>query len=219
MKTFPLITVTCLAVGSFPSVSSAQQAAPPAAPPAGQVSDEQPRTLLSGQLTHGGFGGPMMAYTRINGDDALVMGGRGGWLINHRLVIGGGGWGVTNRVSVPAGAIADPKDYQLTFGYGGLWTEYVVAPSRLVHGSVGTLIGAGGLGYHRFRNGDSHADMESDAVFVLEPTVGAELNLISFMRLALFASYRLVRGVDLAELDGGDLSGFAGGAMLKFGKF
>jgi hypothetical protein len=204
MKTFTMVAIGVLALAQA-SVARAQ--------------DEQPQTLVDGPVTHGGFGGPTMAYTRVNGEDALIMGGRGGWLINHRLVVGGGGWGVTNRVSVPAGAIANPGDHQLTFGYGGFWTEYIVAPSRLVHGSIGTLIGAGGLTYHRFRGGDSTRDMESDVVFVLEPVAAVELNVVRFMRLALFGSYRLVRGAELAALENSDVSGFAAGAMLKFGKF
>jgi hypothetical protein len=195
---------------------------PPPANGAFAASGEKPvETLLAGPVTHGGFGGPLLGYTRLNGADAVMVGGRGGWLINHRLVIGGGGWGVASRVPVPAGATANEADHQLVLGYGGFWTEYIVAPGRLLHGSVAVLVGAGGLTYTRFRGptGVEDRETESDPIFVLEPSVNAELNLTGFMRLAMFVGYRAVSGVDLTGLSTRDVAGFVGGAMLKFGVF
>jgi hypothetical protein len=149
------LSLTLLALSGAAQAQTNPSISPAVTPSSIRAESEPPaETLLSGPFTSGGFGGPMLAYTRIRGDAAVLVGGRGGWLINHRLVIGGGGWGVANRVSVPAGATAADADHQLTVGYGGFWTEYVVAPGRLVHGSVGLLIGAGGLSYTRFRGGD-----------------------------------------------------------------
>ncbi|HEY0705865.1 MAG TPA: hypothetical protein VGG33_03665 [Polyangia bacterium] len=181
------------------------------------TTEEMP-TLIAGPITHGGFGGPMVGYTRVNGEDAVAVGARGGWLINHRLVIGGGGWGIANDLAVPKGAATDPRQQRLTFGYGGFWTEYIFTPMRLVHGSIGALIGGGGLTYQQ-DDTDDKAGSASDAVFVVEPNVTVELNVIKAMRLALFTSYRIVRDVDLAGLDSGAVSGFSGGMMLKFGVF
>ena len=199
-------------------VSTTALAQAPAAPVPAPTPSGADETLLAGPITHGGFGGPMVAYTRLNGEDAVLVGGRGGWLINHRLLIGGGGWGIANRISVPAGAIASEAEHRLTFGYGGFWTEYIVQPSRLVHGSVGLLIGGGELQYARV-HGDSMTAVVSDPVFVMEPSLNAEVNLASFVRLTLSAGYRFVAGVDLNGLDAGDVAGFVGGAMLKFGSF
>jgi hypothetical protein len=206
-----MFAVALIAVGGVPSVSRADEAA--------TRGDPAPAMLLSGPVEHGGFGGPTLGYTSVNGDPALVMGGRGGWLINHRLVLGGGGVGVTNRLAVPAGSTPADADHQLTFGYGGFWAEYIVFPNQLVHGSVGMLVGGGGITYHRFRGQGPAADDENDAVFVFEPGVSVELNVIRFMRVALFANYRIVSGVDLAGLDNAAISGFSAGTMLKFGVF
>lgn len=222
------ISISIVAIGALLAGAPAALAqentpayvAPP--PPAGILgaTEPQPETLLSGNVSHGGFGGPVMGFTTIRDQAALLMGGRGGWLINHRLVIGGGGYGVTHRLDVPGGATVADADYQTMFGYGGFWTEYIVAPSRLVHGSVGLLIGAGSLKYHRFRHSPMvGGDSDDDAFFVLDPTVSVELNVVSFMRLALFANYRRVWGVDLTGMDNGDVSGVGAGAMLKFGRF
>jgi hypothetical protein len=120
---------------------------------------------------------------------------------------------------VPEGSTPSDADHQLTFGYGGLWTEYVVAPSRLVHGSVGVLVGGGGLSYHRFRPTESRGDSAMDAVFVMDPTISVELNVVSLVRLDLFVDYRAVAGVDLVGLGNRDVSGFGAGTIVKFGRF
>jgi hypothetical protein len=211
MKTLALLTAAGVSL-----CASMAHAAEPATGPAA-TAEEMP-TLIAGPVTHGGFGGPMVGYTRVNGEDAVAVGARGGWLINHRLLIGGGGWGIANELSVPAGAASDPRQQRLTFGYGGFWTEYIIAPMRLVHGSIGALVGGGGLTYQQADN-DDKAGSASDAVFVVEPSVTVEVNVIKAVRLALFTSYRVVRDVDLVGLDSAAVSGFSGGVMLKFGVF
>jgi hypothetical protein len=209
-----------------PAVAAAQQATLPgplppqaAAVPQWTATQQEPaQTLIGGSVAHGGFGGPFVGYTRVNGEDSVVVGGRGGWLINHRLVIGGGGMGIANQLAVPAGSTPSDADHQLTFGYGGFWTEYIIAPSRLVHASLGIMVAGGGLALHRFRGGPME-DMRTDAVFVLDPTASVELNLASFVRLAMFVNYRIVTDVDLPGLDESDVSGLAVGGMFKFGAF
>lgn len=181
------LLVIGIASGSIALAHAARAAADPVVA-MNRPEEPAPQTLLSGPVAHGGFGGPVLSYTTLDGEPALLVGGRGGWLINHRLVIGGGGYGVTNRVAVPAGSTPSDADHQLTFGYGGLWTEYVVVPSRLVHGALGVLVGGGGLSYQRFRPKESQGTMVDDAVFVVEPTLSLELNVVSFMRVCLFAS-------------------------------
>jgi hypothetical protein len=198
---------------------------PPAVwPPPSPVSvpppvEEEPRALVGGPVSHGGFGGPSLAYARVRGEDGLFLGGRGGWIAGHRLVLGGGGYGLVNRVAPPEGATAVTADYRMSFGYGGLWLEYIIMPMSVVHASVGTLVGGGGVSYHRWHGHAAGAENQSDTVFVAEPTVALEVNLTRFMRLALEGRYRMVGGVDLVGLDAGDLRGFAFGTLLKFGKF
>lgn len=58
----------------------------------------QEQTLIKSDVEHSGFGGPVVKATRIHDQGALMVGGRGGWIINHTLAIGGGGYGVVNDV-------------------------------------------------------------------------------------------------------------------------
>lgn len=56
-------------------------------------------------------------------------------------------------------------------------------------------------------------------MFVWEPALLLEVNVVSFLRLDPGASYRLVRGVDMTGLGNSDVGGPAGVLALKFGKF
>ena len=192
---------------------------PAAAQPEATEDEEQPHTLLSGDLTHGAYGGPVVSYTRFSGCDCVLVGGRGGWIVNHQLVLGGGGFGLVTRVHPPEGATSNSADYHLNFGYGGIWIEYLIAPMQIVHASVGTLIGAGGLSYTRYRPKDADSDTHSDSVFVLDPVVAVEVNVVRFMHVALQAGYRITAGVGLKSLRNVDVSGFTFGAIAKFGSF
>jgi hypothetical protein len=222
---FGFSVLATLLAPAFAGAQPAPAAFPAPVPPGTTVApvwattqDERPQTLIGGNVSHGGFGGPFVGFTRLNGENSAIVGGRGGWLINHRLVIGGGGMGIATQVAVPSGTTANDADHQLTFGYGGFWTEYVVAPTRLVHGSLGVMVGGGGLALHRFRGGPVE-DIRTDPVFVIDPTASVELNLVSFVRLTMFVNYRVVTDVDLPGLTAADVSGFGVGGMLKFGVF
>jgi hypothetical protein len=177
-------------------------------------------TLLAGNVAQGAFGGPVVAYSRVVGRDALFFGGRGGWIANHRFVLGVGGFAMTTRMPAPAGAPQGGENLRLDFGYGGLWLEYIFWPYKLVHASVGTLIGGGASIYNRtLQTAGQERELISDIVFVVDPVVSAEVNVLRFMRLGAGVGYRYVGSVDLAGLSKDDLSGFTVSVMLKFGNF
>jgi hypothetical protein len=185
----------------------------------------QQQTLFDGELESGGFGGPAARFTQIQKEFAVFAGGYGGWLINHQLMIGGGGFGLATEHVVSGDAMAYysfPRTMYLEVGYGGGMLEYIFLPNSLLHGSVSVLIGAGGVTYQesRYEWNDHDYSRRSDAFFVLEPTVNAELNLTTWMRLAAGVSYRYVSGIgELVGISNSDLSGPSASIALKFGSF
>ena len=188
----------------------------------GQSKDEM-QTLVSGDFYLSGFGAPELKIGRMNDDLAVMIGGRGGFIFNHQLVLGGGGYGLVN--DVPVEITPDSTRY-LNFGYGGLLLGYVIAPNKLVHFDVNTLIAAGGLGFRDaiFKEwddeyGDFDVDPNTDAVLVLEPTLNLILNVTSWMRLGVGASYRYVYGLDNPYISDLDMSGGTLTFSLKFGMF
>jgi len=192
----------------------------------------QEETLIgNNEITHGGFGAPVIKYTQIKDEPAVLVGGRGGWIINHSFIIGGGGYGLVNNIEAnrPLVYIPElpPREYQpyINFGYGGLELEYIILSDNVTHFSVYTLIGAGGINYRNrlwddwdFENQDAW-NYGSDAFFVVEPAVNVEINIISFFRINTGVSYRFISGVNFYNLQNSDFAGLSAQLSLKFGKF
>jgi len=185
----------------------------------------QEETLLgSGKITSGGYGAPVIKYTQIKGEPAILVGGKGGWIINHSFIIGGGGYGLVNNIDANNTFAAMLSEPYLNFGYGGLELEYIVQSDQMVHFSVNTLIGAGGVSYRpsffdEHRDNWNNWDSPSDAFFVFEPGANVELNVIDFFRINAGVSYRLISGVNFDDLKNSDLAGISGVLTFKFGKF
>ncbi len=170
-------------------------------------------TLLHDRTTIGAFVGPIVKFTEINDDFAVLVGGRGGLIINHAFIIGAGGYGLVNDIMVDN--IPPRQDYFLEFGYGGLVLEYILRPRKLLHLSVHTLIGGGSLCYRD--NWYEHWD--DDAFFVAEPGLDLMLNVTKCFRIGIGGSYRYIAGIGLDGLTNKDVSGATAGLTFKFGRF
>ncbi len=166
----------------------------------------QEQTLLAGGIESGGWGGPVITFTSINGQFAVLAGGRGAWIINSTFAIGVAGYGLTNEIQLTSGLPAR----QFELGYGGLDLEYIVASDNLVHFSVNTLIGGGGI---------SPLAEPTDGIFALQPQVNVDVNITSFFRVALGGGYRWIADVDSPNVDNGTFSAGFGSLTFKFGKF
>jgi hypothetical protein len=163
----------------------------------------QEKTLITGEIESGGYGGPVLKLVSIKGQTSLLLGGYGGWIINHRFVVGGGGYGLVNDVRV--------EGNQLGLGYGGLILEYVGLWDRMIHFTVPVLIGYGNADYNSKVN---------DGFFALEPGLNAELNVIRWFRIDAGIGYLFVSGIDnLPGLGSNDVGGLQGTLAFKFGKF
>jgi hypothetical protein len=183
----------------------------------------QQQTLFEGDFTSGGFGGPVAKATQINGTWGVMAGGAGAWYVNHSFALGLAGYGLTTNVE--SSLNVDSLRY-LDLGYGGATLEYVLNSDDLVHFSVNTLIGAGAVNYRRYPQElfEDHFDRDEnkrtgDAFFVVEPGANVELNVASWMRVNVGASYRIVNGIELDGLSNSDISGPSANLMLKFGSF
>lgn len=182
----------------------------------------QEETLVAGDLESGGFGGPVIKVGSFNGKTGILVGGRGGWIINHTFIIGLGGYGLTNRVL--ANSTGPLGERYMNLGYGGLELEYIPESNKLVHLSFMALIGAGGVTYRNNDWEDWHwpdddSRYRADAFFIAEPQVNATLNITSWFRMSGGVSYRFVEGLESNISTNKDLSGLSGGLTFRFGKF
>lgn len=183
---------------------------------------QQTQTLFENGVTHGGFGGPVVKFSDIRGVLGVWVGGRGGWIVsfdpNHSLSLGAGGYGLVTEHKIPNQGFGNNQREQFAMnGYGGFEIEYTNRSWQLVHMSLSSLIGAGGLmirdrGFHEV---DNHAD----TFFVFEPGVNLEVNITHFFRIAAGIHYKLTSGIRRAGFSDDDFSGLNGTIQLKFGKF
>lgn len=176
----------------------------------------------------GGFGGVGVMYSRIAHTDGVLVCGEGAIIIDHALTFGGGGCGFATHVSAAPYTSGPLKEYnELRFGYGGAIIRYHFFSKRLVNVSVGTMIGAGGIvignqldaaGNPSSKDSD-WKELSTEAMFVIEPQVGAYLNFTRWARAAVIGGYRVVSGVETKNLSASDISGVTLGGALQFGWF
>jgi hypothetical protein len=201
----------------------------------GRSDTQEMRTLFGGndKISHGGYGAINVEYGQIDGQDAVLVGGRGGWIINHRLTLGLAGKGIAT--SQPFDYPQSNPDYEdklyLNGGYGGLLIEPIIYPFSPIHVSFPIIIGAGGAAYgiqYKYSNdweGTYWETIEASAFFICEPGVEINLNLVKFMRLSFGAYYRVTAGLTMTDPISGEsapknlMDGFSTGISLKFGKF
>ena len=182
------------------------------------------KTLIGKKVYNSGYIALSGTYTRFNNENAVMVGAYGGWLINHKLMIGLGGYG---NVSRHAGFGTNPQNTQnrLRMGYGGLVVEYTFMHKSLVHITAGALVGAGAVSngykkdYHYGDNGEQWRSVNSSAFFVAEPSVKLEMNVSKEVRIAAGGGYRFIKGSKLAGITDNDMRAFTASLSLKVGLF
>jgi len=205
--TLAVVAFSLAALSALPSTTHAQR-------------DE---TLLGrrGETSVGGFGGPVVKFSRLAGADAIISGGRGGVILNRRLAIGGGGYAVTSENIRTDFRFDDGSQPALQLAYGGVEFEYITRPRSLVHATVSLLLGGGAATYRsRATTGSTVATQTLESpVFVAEPGAHVELNVTRWFRPGIGVGYRHVNGSDLPSVTDGALGGAVGTLTFKFGRF
>jgi hypothetical protein len=183
--------------------------------------EKQAKTLfnLEGK-ENGGFGAMVFKPSVMNGDFAMFTGIRGGWIIDHTVIIGYGAYDNANEVAIPDEAALqyNTNDLNLKFSYNGFEFEYIQNSDNVFHYSYYTLIGWGRVSYQKSGFNDEY-DAIDDHCFVVEPSFNTETNISTWMRFDAGVSYRYVAGAKLVGLNSMDLSGPAANIAFKFGKF
>jgi hypothetical protein len=187
------------------------------------------QTFLNGKIEHGGYGAPVVKFTQMNGKFGVLVGGQGGWIINHTLGLGIGGYGlVTGQDHIPSGGYEDiyGRKPHPEIGYAGVIISYMNQSDRLIHPTFDLLIGGGSISLdwnndddHHYHDYEDENDHIHDAFFVVEPMANLEINMIKFMRINAGFGYRFVSGVSKFGYSNSDIGGISGNLILKFGKF
>ena len=183
------------------------------------------KSLVSHKTESTGYGALSTVYSKFNGEHAVFAGAYGGWMINHKLMIGLGGYGLaTNHRGVGLNAQTQQKNYW-QMGYGGLMVEYTFFGNDVVHFTANTLLGGGivknghGRGTIPENGSDELKDIDASGFYVVQPSVSAEVNVTNWFRVGLGAGYRYVAGVDQQGISNSKMSAPTANLSLKFGVF
>jgi len=191
------------------------------------VKDDNIRTLWKNSRLHasGGYGALTNKFTNIRGQSANLVEVYGGWYINHKFLIGIEGAAVTNDIRVPDQYSVLPGE-RMSYEYGqfGLMTEYTMNSNRIFHLSFQLMSGAGFTTQYVRHNNEyynDHHDFEHDTnwLFVAEPGLKLEVNVVKWLRFCPGVSYRAAFGSDALGLTASDISGASANVTLKFGRF
>ncbi len=172
---------------------------------------------------------PQIGVGSLKGSVAALGGGRIAWLADNTFAIGLGGSGIITRNAVQT--TGDTTDYAM-LGYGGLVLEYTPGAEHLIHPAFSVLVGGGMAGsynhspmmndWHYFDTttvAPARFRHEGSPLFVVEPSASLEVNLATFLRLDLTASYRYLSNFTQPGFVRSDVSGLTGNLGLKIGWF
>lgn len=187
----------------------------------------QDETLIGGKIESGGYGGPVIKIGQLNGETSVFIGGQGGWIINHRFVLGGKGY-----ASVMPAAVDGLDNIVVGFASGGAFFEYILHSNKLLHLSFENMMGYG-IVYNdvgNYRDGHDPIDYTGDGCFVLEPGINLNVNVSKLFRVGAGVTYRYVNGANYnpgapyinrtyETISDSDLGGFSAQIVFKIGMF
>ncbi len=172
---------------------------------------QREQTLFGRAKYVGAFGAPILEIYDYEGETATSFGGGGGIIVGS-FFFGGYGVGTTDFAEE---LIENNNDFTLDMAHGGLWFGIVPIQHKLIHPYVSFRMGWGAV--------DINFDVEpelNDAVFVMTPEFGLEVNVTSWFKLAGTAGYRKVNGIRTdSEIKTDAFDGWMAGITFRFGGF
>ena len=177
----------------------------------------QQKTIFKASETdRGRYGALSLKYGTIENSNTTFVGGRGGWIINHKLALGFGGYGLFGESQ----ELITDLEYNYTGGYGGFIVEPIFFSNKLVHVSMPIMLGGGWVG--RLQKVDSHYEvMYDDLVFlVAEPGLEIDFNITEKFRIAIGAYYTIANDIDAtSEISDDIMNNLSIGLQFKWGVF
>ena len=209
----------------------------------GQIISQEYKTIFDSQkpIHIGGFGGPVVEFSGVDGSFATSVGGGGGMILND-FFIGGYGMGLSTlhykdiTTLDPARMILiDYSSQSINFGHGGFWIGGALHPAEAIHLAVSAKIGWGSIGFmNQTNNYHYYNESVNDNVFVFTPQAEVEFNMARWFKVNLGIGYRLVTGTSLTYdayttdlqyigkekyFNNNEFSSFVGTVSLLFGGF
>lgn len=181
------------------------------------------QTLGGENSHHGGFGAVSFKASEFNSKDIVLIGFRGGWIINRAMAIGFEGYGIIPTAEYEN---IDPNSSLTSIaigGYGGMFIEPILYSNKVVHVTFPIAGGGGWLGYivdwERNQNYYSNDLIDDDVFWYVEPGAALELNVARNFRINMGATYRFSKDLELINTPSTGFDGWNYFLTLKFGSF
>ena len=176
------------------------------------------------KFTSSGYGALTTSYTRFNGEGAIVTGAYGGWLINHKFLIGLGGYGMLTSHDGYSMNNESKTENELKMFYGGLVLGYTIYQKDKLSITTNVLVGGGGVvnAYkldHSDYHGDNWKSEEESGFKVIQPSIAVEYSVTNWFRVGAGGGYRYITGADMSGISNKDMSAPMVDLTLKFGVF
>lgn len=186
--------------------------------------DASKSTSRFGKLQHSGYGALTTNYSKFNGDDAVFVGAYGGWMINHKLMLGLGGQYLVTQHDGFGFNTETNKENDLKMGYGGLMVEYTFFENKRLHATANTLFGVGFVtngshGGYDVETGESWRSTDESGFLAIQPSVNVEYSVTNWFRISAGGGYRLITSADMVSISNAKMSAPPANVTLKFGVF
>ncbi len=172
------------------------------------------------KISHGAYLGLSVGYANLNTRNAVMANAKLAWIIDHHLAFGISASGFSEDLW---SEINNSTKNILNGGYCGLVIEPIIRPAYPIHLSIPVIAGVGGVSMIRDYNWNDYTTYyygdDFDAYFIVEPGIEVEANLIKYVRLNLFCSYRITSPVYLFGVKRYPINGISTGIGIKIGKF
>lgn len=177
--------------------------------------DNEPRFLLNngtGKVGVSGFGAYTVGFSSFDNEFAVYNGGGGAVILNQTVYFGFYGTGLSTSHSSPgftmenhAGLLIPYDKVYTKFGHGGFWLGYIHKSYKPVHFGASTKLGWGSASLtdqnYSYNNSGydepyNYYSIVTDEVFVIQPQIEVELNLLKWFKINASAGYQIVTGLD-----------------------
>lgn len=183
------------------------------------------KTNSAKSIESSGYGVLSTQFSKFNGQNAIFAGAYGGWMINHKLMIGIGGYGLATQH--PGYGLNEhtlsKNDWKM--GYVGLVGEYTFFGNRDLHFSVNALVGGGiikngnGRGTIPENGSDELEDIDASGFCVIQPGVNVEYSFTNLFQVGAGLGYRYITGSTQPGISNAKMSAPTANLSFKFGVF
>ncbi len=169
------------------------------------------------ELESGAFAAPVLKYTKLVNQSALIIGGKIGWIINKRIVLGAGYYALSSNVKSSEFNSEYNKNLMLRFNYGGIELEYLLLKDTKYNLSLDMLFAGGGVDFYL---ADVNKKFSYRNLLVWEPEINFEMELFDWLHADAGVSYRMISSyIEVYNMTRNDLQGVNFLLILKFGKY